>query len=603
MTLDSQVNRPVDARYALLIGLGAALFLIGVGLGPETLPFPPGAAYSDVVVSHWPNTLYFQRAVQGGTWPEWRPLLMSGQPFAANPLNKVWYPPHWLALILPTTLHLNVMVWLHLAMAGLGMRALGEALGIGSREASVMGITYMLAPRLVAGVGAGHLDVMYAMAWFPAVLWAVCRVAHKPHLWLQRGALLGALAALCFLADMRISIFVFVVAAALGAWMAWRQRGSPRDNFNNFNLHMLLATGTVATLTLMLTAAQWLPLVELAPHLSRGNLTPTNAALFSLEPLQFVGLLMPRQPGPHEVMLYSGLLVLIMAIIGTFRLWQNGRRGIVLFWWALIVIAAWYALGRNSLLWTTLTTLVPALLWFRVPPRIWIVAVMALVVLMGYGLRALIDSLPAHLRRTSGVIGVVGGLIVGELLWTDIALIRAAPQREWLEAYTPIARALLDDGVRRFYSPSYSFPQQASAFWGIPDFGGVDPFQLRDYIPIFEAATGTYVNGYSVTLPSFEGGIPANAHRAAVIDAAALADWEVSHIVASFPIQNADLVLRQQIGEVYIYRNRLIDSRQDQPLRQMTCCLPVLQPLGVLISACGVVSALALLVLRRPPHA
>src|SRR4051812_31866092 len=101
--------------FAVLLAVGVGLLLLAVGFGSDTLPYPPaqvspvsnaGATrvpaawpFSDAILSHWPNALFFQESVRAGSWPLWRPLIMSGQPFAANPLNKVWYPPQWLLVI------------------------------------------------------------------------------------------------------------------------------------------------------------------------------------------------------------------------------------------------------------------------------------------------------------------------------------------------------------------------------------------------------------------------------------------------------------------------------------------------------------------------
>jgi hypothetical protein len=534
----------------------AGAFLVAVGTRADTLPFPPNAEYSDAAVSHWPAALYFQRSVQAGEFPLWRPLLMSGQPFAANPLNKVWYPPQWLAAVLPAALHLNVLIWLHLVLAGVGMRAFGQALGLSAAVANVMGVAYMLTPRMIAAIGAGHLDIGYAMAWFPVVMWATARLVNGGYRW-QEALLVAVSAALCFLADIRMSVFVFGTAGAFALWSLLTRRHVVR--LSSF----LLAALTVFVCCLGLTAVQWLPLLALSPHLSRSVLSATDASVFSLTVPQLLGVLLPRQPGSHEVMLYSGLMVLISQLIGINHLFRSGRWGIALFWWGLIAFALLYALGLNSPLWTTLTSLSPSLLWLRVPARIWIVVVFALLVLAGYGWQALSERKGLPAPRRALLVGVVGVLVALELLWTDVALIQPRPQREWLDSYAPIAHALIADGATKFYSPSYGLPQQAAAYWTLPDFGGVDPFQLRDYIPAFESATGTTARGYTITLPPFDGPLE-SANRDAVIDPDKLAAWGVSHVVAAFPIDHPDLTLVQAIttaqlsrgATVYIYRNR-----------------------------------------------
>ncbi len=154
-----------------------AAFLLAAGLGPDSLPFPPGADFSDAVTSHWPNALFFRRVVlDDHTWPLWRPLIMSGQPFAANPLNKVWYPPQWLVLVLPPILHLNLLTWLHLVIAGAGAWAWSRSTGLLPWPAALVGVGYAFGPRLIASAGAGHLDLIYAAAWYPWMLWAAFRL-------------------------------------------------------------------------------------------------------------------------------------------------------------------------------------------------------------------------------------------------------------------------------------------------------------------------------------------------------------------------------------------------------------------------------------------
>ncbi len=115
-----------SALFVVLLAVSLAAFLLLVGLGPDALPFQPGAPYSDAAISHWPNALFLRHSVlDDHALPLWRPLLMSGQPFAANPLNKVWYPPQWLVLLIAPALHLTILTWLHLLIAGVGCMGLG----------------------------------------------------------------------------------------------------------------------------------------------------------------------------------------------------------------------------------------------------------------------------------------------------------------------------------------------------------------------------------------------------------------------------------------------------------------------------------------------
>jgi hypothetical protein len=274
-------------------------------------------------------------------------------------------------------------------------------------------------------------------------------------------------------------------------------------------------------------------------------------------------------------------------------------------WGIVALLSTLFALGNHGLLWPALVRIVPQLLWFRVPSRAWIVVVVAVTVLAGFGLEAIIErsrkrerqfrlagafliivglafgigasSLPlrsgALIATMGGLVAtgllllaksrlqasvmtfVVGILIVIDLVWMDVSLIRGVPQSEWLDPYAARAQALIEAGVTRVYSPDYSFPQQASVYWNIQDFGGVDPFQLSGYIPEFEAATGVHASGYSVTLPAFEGGDIRTANREAKINGERLGQWNVSHVLSGFPVEAEGLRLVRQVDGLFLYEN------------------------------------------------
>ncbi len=590
--------------FAVLLAVCTGLLLACVGLGPNALPYPPaqqtpptsenlrlvpqGWPFSDAVITHWPNALFLQRSIRTGAFPLWRPLIMSGQPFATNPLNKVWYPPQWLVVVLPVTLHLNLLIWAHLVLAGLGMRALGCRLGLGTSTASIIGVAYAFTPRIAAATGAGHLDILYASAWFPWVLWAIHRAVMDAGRARQNGAVLGIIGALCIMADMRLGLFAFAAGGALAIWLSGQLNPARRRS-------AALAIAFGAALAIGLTAVQWLPLLDLVPYLSRSGMTEADAAVFSLRPARLITLLLPNRGGSQETMIYVGLPVLILAVIGLAR---SPRRHIV--WIVVAVIGGLYALGDQGFLWPVLVRLVPPLLWLRVPSRAWIAVVIALIILAGFGLESLVgrrshtrlavgllafgavisllavfSSVPVGtLAATAGGSLAMGALLLAQnrlqastvivlgcavialdLVWMDISLVRGLPQSIWLDSYAPVAQALLDAGVTRLYSPDYSLPQEAAAYWNIPELGGVDPFQLRGYVSAFEAATGVRAAGYSVTLPAYNSPDPRTANRDMPIDAEKLAQWNVSHVLSGFPIDAADLRLTQRVEGLYLYEN------------------------------------------------
>ena len=597
----------VERRSAWLvmavIALGVAVFLVAVGLGPGALPYPTQGPYSDAAITHWPNALNLHRYGPAS----WYPRIMSGIPFAANPLSKVWYPPQWAALLLEPTLHLNLMIWFHLTLAGAGMWAWTRASGMRAGPAVLAAAAYTLAPKIIAHLGAGHLDIVYAMGWFPWLMWAVesARAGDRANIsqaggrpgsgWLEAGLRIGVIAALLFLADVRVSAYAFAVAGVYALWSL--RRVGP------------VLIGALAALAL--TAAQWLPLAALGPYLSRGALTPDEAAAFSIAPEGLLGVALGNHAGFHETMTYTGLCVLLLAGVGVLA---RPRR--LVLWVAVVVLAALYTLGDNGPLWPLLTAVFPALTWLRVPSRAWLVVALALPYMAGWGAQALterwrgagraIQPIGSPLALTALLAGAVmcsgasalsltdqlgapvtlaalavalaaAGIIalaasgrlsprtvalllltvtLADLLWIDRTLVEGRGREYWLDPYAPLADYLVEAGVGRVYTPSDSLPQQAAANWEINLFGGVDPFQIASYVEMAGRATGVPAERYTPTIPPYTGEGPVETMWAgAVPDADLMSLWNVTHAVSAFPIEGAGWRLEGQIDGVYIYAN------------------------------------------------
>jgi len=621
--------------FAASLAVVLAAFLLAVGLGGDHLPTPRDASFSDAMTSHWPNALFLRRSVlEDGVLPLWRPSIMSGTPFAANPLSKVWYPFQWLVLLLPPGWHLNALLWLHLLCAGLGARAWTRASGLPDGPAMLAGAGYAFAPRVIAAVGAGHVDLVYAAAWIPWLLWAVERVLTGPA---ERRATLwlGGFAALCLLADVRLSAYGLALAAVYALWR-WRglsfalphphsalthlvapspcvegraERGEAGGEVNRMGAAMrLLAAALIAA---GLSAMQWVPLLLWRADLSRGSLTATDAAAHSLRWADWIGLLIGDHAGFWEAMVYVGISTLALALAAVLL-----RPRALLFWLAVVLFAGAHAMGENFVLWRALVEIIPPLRWWRVPPRTWFLAALIMPYLAAWGAYLLASNPPDRRAARLLVTATLGAgmacgmfslvslsaslgwraalgtlalpltalimalalgrvlspralliafavIVLGDMLWIDQSLVTGRSPHEWLEPYRPLAEYLRQAGAVRVYSPTYSLPQQAAAYWQIAQFDGVDPFQSAAYVEAAALATGVPAAGYSVTIPAFvpddeeqtEQETLATANCDAPLRADLLGAWLVTHVVAACPLRAEGLTLETQIGDVYVYRN------------------------------------------------
>src|ERR1700687_1701579 len=92
-----KVRRPY---YGLVFIFTACLFLWPLVLHPDFIPARANGQESDLLLTHLPNAAYLRSALATyHQWPLWNGQILAGQPFAADPLSGMWYPPNWLLLI------------------------------------------------------------------------------------------------------------------------------------------------------------------------------------------------------------------------------------------------------------------------------------------------------------------------------------------------------------------------------------------------------------------------------------------------------------------------------------------------------------------------
>src|SRR5512135_2853427 len=104
------MTRHPDAM-AVLVLLTITLALFAPVLAhPDGLIYPPRGEFTDLTVTHWPNIQFAVESLRAtGRLPLWRPAIMSGTPFAANPLSGLHYIPHAVFLVLPLAIGFNVL--------------------------------------------------------------------------------------------------------------------------------------------------------------------------------------------------------------------------------------------------------------------------------------------------------------------------------------------------------------------------------------------------------------------------------------------------------------------------------------------------------------
>jgi hypothetical protein len=600
-------------------------------------PYPSAQAlYSDAAISHYPNAVYLRQALlEWHSLPLWSPTILSGFPFAANPLASLFYPPAWLSVLLPLPLGFNLLVMAHLLWAGIGMYALLRVEGLSHYAALLGALAFEALPKLFAHYGAGHLTLIYAVSWTP---WLLVTSRIEQRRW---GGWVAALPSLVFalilMADARWAMYSGLL---WWAYVLWSDISSRKQAVHS--LGRLLGWTLLAGL---LAAPLLLPLAEYAAHSTRANLSVQEVFTYSLPPARLLGLVFPELGGPHEWTIYSGAVILAFTLLAL--AWRSCRRAAA-FWAGAAIVSLVLAMGEHLPL-LPLIAKIPLVDLLRVPARALFITGMALAALAGIALQACLSGLEkSDLRRgrllLAGLIcftllmsalffwltqplppGIIWGCLfaVASAVWIMAGLSVRLPHRVWIlgifalclidllgvdaASFEPrSAETVLASGAEaaaylksqpgdfRTYSPSYSLPQQRAVVDGLRLADGVDPLQLQTYVEFMEHASGVPVEGYSVTVPPFANGDPATANKQYVPYARLLGMLNVAYVLAEFDLDALGLAPLRQIGETRVYANQHLrppawiepeDERLGIPVR--TASLVSWEPNRIEVAAAG----------------
>jgi hypothetical protein len=603
--MNASPQPPPDDRWLEAGARLAVTLLPWIILLPGLLAFPYPSAearYSDITITHYPNALYLLRAL--GEWrtvPLWSPGIFSGTPFAANPLSGLWYPPGWLALLLPLPLGFNLAAGLHLAWGGLGMIRLGRRLGLDALPAAFAGLAFAGLPKLFAHYGAGHLTLVYAVSWTP---WLISTSLAQPGEKQPRGWP-GVILALIFLADPRWAAYAGLL------WLGWLLAGGRGLGGEPARPARLAWQGWTAAqlgLAALFAAPLALPLLEYTRLSTRAGLSPEQVLFASLPPERLLGFLLPGMSGGnHEWMIYPGAAVLCLALLGI--AWPAVRKSAG-FWLWVAGLGVLFSLGEAVPGLSSLASL-PGLSLLRVPPRAMFLVGLALALLAAYSLQALQAGLPAGIRRwmppalvglcllaagLAAVLTLLTGRISQGLVWGPLMIGLASAwmlgYRRGKAGYPGFAAGMIllcfvdlagasgaslgfrsvtavmaegaaaarylssQPGLFRVYSPSLSLPQHTAMAYGIELADGIDPLQLAAYIRFMGPATGIERAGYEIVplagLPDDGGNTPRY-----LPDAALLGRLNVAYLAVQYDLpalEGLEQVVR--FGETRIYRNQ-----------------------------------------------
>ena len=359
---------------------------------------PPG---NDLTRQFLPLQRWIARTLgQTGAIPQWDDRGFGGRPLVGNPQAGLFYPPTWIAWLVPAPSTLGWITLGHLVWATLGMIRLGRTLGLSEEARSIAAGCFVLSPYVLSQTYEGHYPHVWAICWYP---WAFDSTIWIGRGWWRSGLDLAVVVASVLLVGHAQEGYYLLIA--LGFWAGAdliRRVASPGDRGRI--APMLAVWAGVGVLAVGLVAVEVIPDAMAQGWTLRSARMPLRlASRYHPAPINALQLFHPFALGgpadyfgPEnywETVVSIGLAPLVLAGVGA--TWTVDRRR-VRGWWILVVAATVFASGRKLGLFALMYETIPGMDRFRVPSRSLFLANLGAAVLVGFGVEALGN------RRESG---------------------------------------------------------------------------------------------------------------------------------------------------------------------------------------------------------
>jgi uncharacterized membrane protein YfhO len=357
--------------------------------------------------------------------PLWNPHVYAGTPFVGTLQSAIFYPFNLLFTLLPIVPAMNWSISGHLALSGIFTYFLLKEYGVSRFGAVLAGVVYTFGAPQILHVYAGHLNALSAMVWTPLMFLLLEWMIRERSL--LYSTLLGVTIALQFLAGQPQYVFYTMIALTLyllfyfGCGVA---EGKGISGIGAVSLLFLFAV----VISIVLSAVQILPSLEMTRYSTRENLSFDWVAQFSLPPDHLITYLLPDFFGdmvkvPYwgknylwEMSAYIGIMPLILVICSVVRV----ERRIVWFFLWLAIVSLLFAFGKYTPLLKAAYTFVPGFHLFRGTSKFIFLNAFSLAVLSGFGVDQLVNTSREKGMRVLAFCGIASAMVVVALLITRL---------------------------------------------------------------------------------------------------------------------------------------------------------------------------------------
>lgn len=426
-------------RAGLLLGLIALVVLPVVVYLPLLQPGRAPAdfdAYTFIYPYRHALALAWEH---GNPFPQWDNSIYLGVPFLADIQAAALYPLSLLFLIIrgPAAMDWSMVVTLMIAGPGMFLYA-RRAAGLRLWGSLAAAVAYVLSSQMT--VHLAQLNQSGTFCWTPWLMLAFDRAAARPGR--RVAAAVAALSALTVLAGHTQQAYLtFLCAGIAGLLRLW-----PSIRRARWGRSAAVVATWVSGVVLgaCLSAAQLLPTLQLVHYSFReGGLTLVEANVSPLPLRGVLGSILPHYTaalGPEWTGACTGAVVLVMAGIALIGRW---RRGAIVYWTVVTLLAIWAATGSEGELFKVLFRVLPGMDLFRVPGRILLISTVGLALLAGHGVRTAQQLAVAARRRrwrgrAAATVGITAALVVAtSVLTLDVSGVTVPRDLRWLPEQVP----------------------------------------------------------------------------------------------------------------------------------------------------------------------
>lgn len=228
-----------------------------------------------------PQKIFFVNQIKQGVFPFWNPYILSGTPFFSDINQSILYPSTLLFLILPIADAFNIIVFVHLIIAGMGQYFFSKILKSSEFTAHVSMILWMLSQPLLMSINHVNITLLQVYSWLPWILGSFLLIARDESK--KFSILMPLFLSLAILAGHPQPLLYLLIPVIIYFSI------NPRRLVPSIGL---FAPGLV--IAFLMTAAATIPFIELFLHSTRSHMGSMEALNDSINPIHYIDFIVPN---------------------------------------------------------------------------------------------------------------------------------------------------------------------------------------------------------------------------------------------------------------------------------------------------------------------